>query len=58
VIVDVQMLGLLDPLTQFNLGGEARRLPEPLRQRGQHVWRQRQRLASRYVQGPHGVQAS
>jgi hypothetical protein len=58
VLVDVQVRGLCNPLTQFDRGGEASGLPEHLLQRGQHIRRKRQGLASRHVQRQQGVQAS
>lgn len=58
VIGDVQVVGWFDPLTQFDIGGEASGLPENLLQRGQHAWRKRQGFASRHVQRQQGVQAS
>jgi hypothetical protein len=37
VIVDLQMMGLLDPLVQRFIGGETGGLPEGLLDRGWHI---------------------
>ena len=42
-------MGLFDPLTRFDRGGEASGLPENLLQSVQHVWRKQQGFASRDV---------
>jgi len=58
VIVDVQVMGVFDPLTELDIGGKASGLPEYLLQRGQRGWRERHGFASRHVQRQQGVQAS
>jgi len=40
VVVDLQVVGLLDPLPQRFIGGQTSWLPVGLRKRGQHVWRE------------------
>jgi hypothetical protein len=56
--VDIQVVGLLNPLTQGRIGGKTSRVPANLLPRGQHVWRERQGLAGRHVQIQQGVQAA
>src|SRR5882724_2692396 len=58
VIGDVQLVALLDPLPHSLVRGEAGELPEGLLKRRQHVWREHQGLASRYIQRQQGVQAT
>jgi hypothetical protein len=58
VIVDLQMVGLLDPWAPRCLGGETGRLPEGLRNRGQHLRRECEGLASWHVPVQQGLQAA
>jgi hypothetical protein len=58
VIVDVQLLGLLNPLPQRFVGRKAGGLPARLFHGGQYSRGEREGLASRHVQGQQGVQAT
>jgi len=58
VIIDIQVVNLLDPLAQGFIGGKARRMPECLLQRRQHVWRNREGLASWHIYIQQRVQAA
>jgi hypothetical protein len=58
VIVDLQVIGLLDPLAQGLVGGKAGGLPERVLNGGQHVQGQREGLTSGDIQRQPGLQAA
>ena len=58
VIVDLQMRRLLDPWAQGFIGGKPGRWPEGRLDRRPHIGGQREGLASRYMEMPHGLQAA
>jgi hypothetical protein len=49
LIIDLQMMGLLNPWAQGFRGGQPGRLPESLLKGGQDLRRARERLASRPI---------
>jgi hypothetical protein len=58
VVVDIQVIGLLDPLPQRFIGGKAGGLPERLLKSGQYIRGERQGLAWWHVQVQQGFQAT